>query len=142
MSSTRTAWLRSRVSTTASSHERSLRGRRSSGRRSVCARAALIARAAAPSRWVARLAPAQSHCWRAYAEFLVRVGYRRVALITQPDRYWSTGAGILRAVLGETGVGVVSVDASATDAADAAAQLAEIGGVAAGGRLGWRPAPR
>src|SRR5262249_38673754 len=92
-------------------------------------------------RWVARLAPAQSHCWRAYAGFLVRGGYRRVALITQPDRYWSTGAGILRAVLGEAGVGVVSVDAAATDAADAAAQVAEISGIAAAVLLVAYPEP-
>src|SRR5262249_56242380 len=72
---------------------------------------------------------------------LVGIGYRRVALITQPDRYWSTGEGILRAVLGEAGVGVVSVDASATDAADAAAQLAEIGGMAAAGLLVAYPEP-
>jgi len=107
----------------------------------VCSSAVLDSLTDEPSRWVARLAPAQSHCWRVYAEFLVRVGYRRVALISQPDRYWSTGAGILRAVLGEAGVGVVSVDASATDAADAAAQLAEIGGIAAAVLLVAYPEP-
>jgi ABC-type branched-subunit amino acid transport system substrate-binding protein len=56
----------------------------------VCSSAVLDSLTDEPSRWVARLAPAQSHCWRVYAEFLVRVGYRRVALISQPDRYWST----------------------------------------------------
>src|SRR5262249_22998000 len=107
----------------------------------VCSSPAVDSLPAEPSRWVARLAPAQSNCWRAYAEYLVEVGYRRVALITQPDRYWSTGAGILRAVLGEAGVGVVSVDASATDAADAAAQLAKIGGIAAAVLLVAYPQP-
>src|SRR5262245_46833910 len=108
----------------------------------VCSSAVLDSLTDEPSRWVARLAPAQSHCWRAYAEFLVGVGYRRVALITtQPDRYWSTGAGILRAVLGEAGVGVVSVDASATDATEAAAELAEIGGIAAAMLLVAYPEP-
>jgi receptor family ligand binding protein len=107
----------------------------------VCSSAVLDSLTDEPSQWVARLAPAQSHCWRAYAEFLVEVGYRRVALITQPDRYWSTGAEILRAVLGEAGVMVVSVDASATDAADAAAQLAEIGGIAAAVLLVAYPEP-
>src|SRR5262245_15507873 len=107
----------------------------------VCSSAVLDSLTDEARRWVARLAPARSHCWRAYAEFLVRVGYRRVALITQPDRYWSTGAGILRAVLGEAGVGVMSVDASATDAADAAAQLAEIGGIAAAVLLVAYPEP-
>src|SRR5262249_38766190 len=43
--------------------------------------------------------------------------------------------------LGEAGVGVVSVDASATDAADAAAQLAEIGGIAAAVLLVAYPEP-
>src|SRR5262249_33460971 len=46
----------------------------------VCRPAAPDSQTAEPSRWVARLAPAQSHCWGAYAEFLVRVGHRRVAL--------------------------------------------------------------
>ena len=78
----------------------------------VCSSAVLDSLTDEPSRWVARLAPAQSHCWRAYAEFLVGVGYRRVALITQPDRYWSTGAGILRAVLGEAGGAVIGYLAS------------------------------
>jgi ABC-type branched-subunit amino acid transport system substrate-binding protein len=107
----------------------------------VCSSAVLDSLTDEPSGWVARLAPAQSHCWRAYAEFLVGAGYRRVALIAQPDRYWSAGAGILRAALGEAGVGVVTVDASASDAAGAAAQLAEIGGIAAAVLLVAYPEP-
>lgn len=107
----------------------------------VCSSAVLDSLTDEPSQWVARLAPAQSHCWRAYAEFLIGAGYRRVALITQPDRYWSTGAGILRAVLGEAGVGVVSVDASTTDADDAVALLAETGGIAAAVLLIAYPEP-
>ena len=37
----------------------------------VCSSAVLDSLTDEPSRWVARLAPAQSHCWRVYAEFLV-----------------------------------------------------------------------
>ena len=37
----------------------------------------------APTDWVARLAPAQSHGWQIYADFLLSAGHSRIALAAE-----------------------------------------------------------
>src|SRR4030081_1153795 len=62
----------------------------------LCSSAVLDALTEEPTEWVARLAPAQSHCWQIYADFLLGAGHRRVAVATEPSAYWASGARILR----------------------------------------------
>jgi ABC-type branched-subunit amino acid transport system substrate-binding protein len=90
----------------------------------VCSSAVLDALTDEPTEWVARIAPAQSHCWQVYADYLVEAGHHRVALLSEPNLYWSTGAGILHACLGNSGVGIADVHAASCSASDIAARLA------------------
>jgi hypothetical protein len=62
----------------------------------LCSSAVLDALTDQPSDHVARIAPAQSHSWRIYADFLLNAGHRRVAVVTQPSVYWAAGTRILR----------------------------------------------
>ncbi|RFU86019.1 ABC transporter substrate-binding protein [Streptomyces triticagri] len=79
----------------------------------LCSSAVLDALTDEPTEWVARVAPAQSHGWRAYADFLVGAGRRRIAVVTQPSVYWASGARILSEHLGTHGGSVVELDANA-----------------------------
>src|ERR1700742_3708590 len=45
----------------------------------LCSSAVLDALTEEPTEWVARVAPAQSHGWQIYADFLHRAGQRRTA---------------------------------------------------------------
>jgi ABC-type branched-subunit amino acid transport system substrate-binding protein len=76
----------------------------------VCSSAVLDGLVGSPTDVVARVAPAQSHCWRVYADYLVSAGHGHVALIVQPDRYWTSGARLLQASLAERGVAVTQID--------------------------------
>ncbi|WP_282794606.1 ABC transporter substrate-binding protein [Streptomyces sp. CC224B] len=76
----------------------------------LCSSAVLDALTEQPTEWVARLAPAQSHGWRIYAEFLLRAGHRRIAVATQPSVYWASGARILRDHLAPHGGTVTELD--------------------------------
>ncbi|MYR10447.1 ABC transporter substrate-binding protein, partial [Streptomyces sp. SID724] len=62
----------------------------------LCSSAVLDALTEEPTEWVARLAPAQSHGWRIYADFLLRTGRSRIAVVTQPSVYWASGTRVLR----------------------------------------------
>lgn len=62
----------------------------------LCSSAVLDALTEQPTNWVARLAPAQSHGWQIYADFLLGAGHRRIAVATQPSVYWASGTRILR----------------------------------------------
>lgn len=62
---------------------------------------------------VARLAPAQSHGWRLYADFLLDTGHRRIAVAAQSSVYWSAGTRILREHLASRGGTVLEVDPAA-----------------------------
>ncbi len=64
----------------------------------LCSSAVLDALTEQPTEWVARLAPAQSHGWPVYAEFLLRAGHRTIAVATQPSVYWECGVRILPAL--------------------------------------------
>ncbi|MFJ4093948.1 ABC transporter substrate-binding protein [Kitasatospora sp. NPDC089913] len=62
----------------------------------LCSSAVLDALTEEPSELVARIAPAQSHGWRVYADFLLGAGHRRIAVAADPSIYWASGTGILR----------------------------------------------
>lgn len=76
----------------------------------LCSSAVLDALTDRPTEWVARLAPAQSHGWRTYAEFLLGTGHSRIAIAAQPSVYWASGARILRDHLAPRGGTVIELD--------------------------------
>ena len=76
----------------------------------LCSSAVLDALPEQPSQWVARLAPAQSHGWQIYADFLLRVGHRRIAVAAEASVYWESGARILRDNLASHGGTVIDLD--------------------------------
>lgn len=76
----------------------------------LCSSAVIDSLTEGPSEWVARIAPAQSHGWRVYAEFLLGAGHRRVAVAAEPSVYWASGAEILRNCLVPHGGSVVEFD--------------------------------
>ncbi|MEU6512383.1 ABC transporter substrate-binding protein [Streptomyces sp. NPDC046942] len=78
----------------------------------LCSSAVLDALTEEPTEWVARLAPAQSHGWRIYADFLLDAGRRRIAVVTQPSVYWASGTRVLRDHLAPRGGTVVELDAN------------------------------
>ena len=96
----------------------------------LCSSAVLDALTDRPSDWVARLAPAQSHGWRIYAEFLLGAGHRRIALAAQPSVYWESGTRILREHLAPRGGTVIELDMSALTPAAVCDALAEHGATA------------
>ncbi|MEU9605105.1 ABC transporter substrate-binding protein [Streptomyces sp. NPDC048057] len=79
----------------------------------LCSSAVLDALTEEPTEQVARIAPAQSHGWRTYADFLVGAGHRHIAVVTQPSVYWASGTRILREHLAPRGGSVVELDAGA-----------------------------
>ncbi|MFC8507324.1 ABC transporter substrate-binding protein [Streptomyces sp. NPDC057411] len=79
----------------------------------LCSSAVLDALTERPTEWVARLAPAQSHGWRIYADFLLAAGRRRIAVATQPSVYWASGTRLLREHLAPHGGTVLELDAGA-----------------------------
>ncbi|MFF8746407.1 ABC transporter substrate-binding protein [Streptomyces californicus] len=80
----------------------------------LCSSAVLDALIEEPTEWVARLAPAQSHGWRIYADFLLGAGRRRIAVATQSSVYWTSGTRVLRDHLAPRGGTVLELDASLT----------------------------
>ncbi|MFK2853876.1 amino acid ABC transporter substrate-binding protein [Dyella humi] len=76
----------------------------------LCSSAVLDALTEQPTDWVARLAPAQSHGWQIYADFLLSAGHRRIAVATQPSIYWASGARILRDYLAPRGGTILELD--------------------------------
>ncbi|TXS46952.1 ABC transporter substrate-binding protein [Streptomyces sp. t39] len=79
----------------------------------LCSSAVLDALTDRLAEGVARLAPAQSHGWRVYADFLLGAGHRRIAVAADPSVYWASGTRILRDRLAPLGGTVVELDASA-----------------------------
>ena len=76
----------------------------------LCSSAVLDALTEQPTEWVARLAPAQSHGWRIYADFLLGAGHRRIAVTAQPSVYWASGTRILHDYLAPRGGTVIELD--------------------------------
>ncbi|HEY6493174.1 MAG TPA: ABC transporter substrate-binding protein [Trebonia sp.] len=79
----------------------------------LCSSAVLDALTEKPTEWVARLAPAQSHGWQIYADFLLGAGHRRIAVAAEPSAYWASGARILRDYLSPRGGTVTEIDVRA-----------------------------
>ncbi len=75
----------------------------------LCSSAVLDTLTEQPTEWVARLAPAQSHGWQIYADFLLRAGCSRVAVAAEPGAYWAAGARILRDCLAPRGGTVIEL---------------------------------
>jgi hypothetical protein len=79
----------------------------------LCSSAVLDALTEEPTEWVARLAPAQSHGWQIYADFLLGAGHSRIAVATEPSVYWASGTRILRDYLSPRGGAVIELDVRA-----------------------------
>jgi ABC-type branched-subunit amino acid transport system substrate-binding protein len=76
----------------------------------LCSSAVLDALTEQPTKWVARLAPAQSHGWQIYADFLLSAGHSRIAVAAESSVYWASGARILRDYLAPRGCTVIEFD--------------------------------
>ncbi|WP_328664106.1 ABC transporter substrate-binding protein [Streptomyces sp. NBC_00328] len=76
----------------------------------LCSSAVLDTLTERPTPWVARLAPAQSHGWTIYADFLLGAGHTRIAVATEPSVYWASGTGILRNHFAARGGSVLELD--------------------------------
>jgi ABC-type branched-subunit amino acid transport system substrate-binding protein len=76
----------------------------------LCSSAVLDALTDRPTDGVARLAPAQSHGWSIYADFLRGAGHGRIAVAAQASVYWAAGIRILRGCLARDGGTVVELD--------------------------------
>ncbi|MFD9484334.1 ABC transporter substrate-binding protein [Streptomyces sp. NPDC059991] len=76
----------------------------------LCSSAVLDALTDQPTDWVARLAPAQSHGWQIYADFLLGAGHSRIAVAAEPSVYWASGTRILRDHLAPRGGTVIELD--------------------------------
>jgi ABC-type branched-subunit amino acid transport system substrate-binding protein len=96
----------------------------------LCSSAVLDALTEQPAQHVARLAPAQSHGWRAYADFLLRAGHSRIAAATQPSVYWESGVRILRDYLSPRGGTVTEFDTGTLTPAALCDELAGAGATA------------
>jgi ABC-type branched-subunit amino acid transport system substrate-binding protein len=79
----------------------------------LCSSAVLDALTEQPTDRVARLAPAQSHGWRIYADFLLGAGHSQIAVAAQPSVYWASGTRILRDHLASRGGTVIELDMGA-----------------------------
>jgi ABC-type branched-subunit amino acid transport system substrate-binding protein len=77
----------------------------------LCSSAVLDALTEQPTDLVARLAPAQSHGWRVYADFLLGAGHRHIAVAAEPSVYWASGSRILHEYLTPRGGTVRELDA-------------------------------
>jgi ABC-type branched-subunit amino acid transport system substrate-binding protein len=91
----------------------------------LCSSAVLDTLTEQPTEWVARLAPAQSHCWQIYADFLLGASHRRIAVATEPSVYWASGARILQDYVSARGGTVVELDMRVLDAAAVCDELVD-----------------
>lgn len=78
----------------------------------LCSSAVLDALTDRPADHVARIAPAQSHGWRIFADFLLDSGHRRIAVAAQPSAYWASGTRILRQHVEPRNATVLELDIS------------------------------
>ncbi|WP_329123914.1 ABC transporter substrate-binding protein [Streptomyces sp. NBC_01353] len=96
----------------------------------LCSSAVLDALTEQPTAWVARLAPAQSHGWQIYADFLLSAGHSRIAVAAEPSVYWASGARILRDHLAPRGGTVIELDVRALDPTAVCDELVDKGATA------------
>ena len=85
----------------------------------LCSSAVLDALTEQPTDWLARIAPAQSHCWQVYADFLLAAGHTRIAVAAQPTVYWQSGTRILREHLASRGATLIEIDTDIAAVCDA-----------------------
>lgn len=90
----------------------------------LCSSAILDVLIETPTDWVARIAPAQSHGWRIYADVLRRAGHTRIAAVTQPSAYWAAGMAILRGSFADHGGSVIEINVNALDPGQISDKLA------------------
>jgi ABC-type branched-subunit amino acid transport system substrate-binding protein len=90
----------------------------------LCSSAVLDELTDRPADWVARLAPAQSHGWRIYADFLLSAGHSRIAVAAESSVYWASGVRILRDYLAARGGTVIELDLRALTPAQVCDELA------------------
>ena len=81
----------------------------------LCSSAVLDALTERPTERIARLAPAQSHGWRIYADFLLSAGHSRIAIAAESSVYWAAGTRILRDYLAPRGGTIIELDMRALD---------------------------
>ena len=91
----------------------------------LCSSAVLDTLTEQPTDWVARIAPAQSHCWRVYADFLLAAGHTRIAVAVQPTVYWTSGTRLLREHLASHGGTLIELDMSELDVSTVCHALVE-----------------
>ncbi len=96
----------------------------------LCSSGVLDALTDSSTDWVARLAPAQSHSWQIYADFLRDAGHRRVAVAAESSVYWAAGTRILRNCLDARGGTVIEMDMGALTPSALCDELAENGATA------------
>ncbi|MEU0112158.1 ABC transporter substrate-binding protein [Streptomyces bobili] len=96
----------------------------------LCSSAVLDALTDQPTEWVARLAPAQSHGWQIYADFLLGAGHSRIAVAVEPSVYWASGTRILREHLVPRGGSVIELDMRALTPAAVCDELVDAGATA------------
>ncbi|MEV7283388.1 ABC transporter substrate-binding protein [Streptomyces sp. NPDC093252] len=77
----------------------------------LCSSAVLDPLTERPTDRVARIAPAQSHGWRIYADHLLDAGHRRIAVTADPGVYWESGTQVLREHLAPRGATLTALDA-------------------------------
>ncbi|NUT32077.1 MAG: amino acid ABC transporter substrate-binding protein [Hamadaea sp.] len=90
----------------------------------LCSSAVLDTLTEEPTPWVARIAPAQSHGWRIYADHLLGAGHTRVAVAADPSVYWTSGTAILREHLASRGGALVELDMRTLTPADVCDEVA------------------
>ncbi|QES06454.1 amino acid ABC transporter substrate-binding protein [Streptomyces venezuelae] len=96
----------------------------------LCSSAVLDALTDDATDQVARIAPAQSHGWRTYGDFLLATGHRRIAVAAQPSVYWAAGTRVLREHLAPHGGTVTVLDTAGPDPEGLCDALAESGATA------------
>ncbi|MEV4232299.1 ABC transporter substrate-binding protein [Streptomyces bobili] len=96
----------------------------------LCSSAVLDALTEQPTEWVARLAPAQSHGWQIYADFLLGAGHSRIAVAVKPSVYWASGTRILRDHLVPQGGSVIELDMRALTPTAMCDELVDAGATA------------
>ena len=79
----------------------------------LCSSAVLDALTDVPTNWVARVAPAQSHAWQIYADFLLDAGHTRIAVLAQQSVYWASGTRVLNDHIAQHGGRLFEIDTSA-----------------------------
>jgi ABC-type branched-subunit amino acid transport system substrate-binding protein len=91
----------------------------------LCSSAVLDMLTEQPTKWVARLAPAQSRGWQVYADFLLSAGHARIAVVSEPSVYWASGIGILRDYVAQRGGSVLELDMRVLDVAAVCGELVD-----------------